>query len=308
MSARVTSVVTLGAADWARLVALAIMWGGSFLFIKIAVTELPPFLVVFARVSLAAMALHLASPWTAARVPWDRWLVQRLLILGLANNVIPFSLIFFGQREIPAGLGAILNSTMPIFSVVMAHYLTHDEPMTGRRIAGVLIGVAGVAVLMGVGAITGSVSELLGMGAIILACVSYAAGAIYARRFTGLSSASLAEGQLICASLILLPVVLVVDRPWTLGSPSTAAILAILSLAIMCTAIAYLLYFDLIKTSGASNASLVTLLVPISGVILGALVLHEPIHLEQIGGMALIISGLVVIDGRLLNKKQSRIP
>jgi drug/metabolite transporter (DMT)-like permease len=195
---------------------------------------------------------------------------------------------------------------MPIFSVVMAHYLTHDEPMTTPRVVGVLIGVVGVAVLMGFGAINGTAAELLGMGAIILACVSYSAGAIYARRFPGLSSAALAEGQLICSSIILLPIVLVVDRPWTINPPSLQATLAILGLAIICTAIAYLLYFHLIKTSGASNASLVTLLIPVSGVILGALVLHEPIHPEQLGGMALIICGLLVIDGRILGQKQSR--
>jgi drug/metabolite transporter (DMT)-like permease len=288
----------LGAADWGRLLILSVFWGGSFLFIKIAVTELPPLLVVLARVSIGAAALHLAAGWTRAQIPWNRALAVRLLVLGLLNNAIPFSLIFFGQREIPAGLGAILNSTMPIFSVVLAHYLTHDEPMTGRRIIGVLMGVAGVVVLMGFGAITGSGRELLGMAAIILACVSYAGGAIYARRFPGLSSA---------ASFILLPLVLVIDQPWTLPPPSISAILAVLALAILCTSIAYLLYFHVIKSSGASNASLVTLLIPISGVILGAAVLHEPIHLEQLAGMALIIAGLLVIDGRILSK-QSRIP
>jgi drug/metabolite transporter (DMT)-like permease len=193
---------------------------------------------------------------------------------------------------------------MPIFSVVMAHYLTRDEPMTGRRVLGELMGLLGVAVLMGFGALNGTAAELLGMAAIILACVSYSAGAIYARRFPGLSSAALAEGQLICASIMLLPVVLIVDRPWTIAPPSVQAILAILALAVICTAIAYLLYFDLIKTSGASNASLVTLLIPVSGVILGALVLAEPIRLEQLGGMALIIAGLLVIDGRLFRIRQ----
>jgi drug/metabolite transporter (DMT)-like permease len=284
------------------------MWGGSFLFIKITVTELPPFLVVLARVSIAAVALHLAAVWTKASIPWDRPLVLRLLTLGLINNVIPFSLIFFGQREIAAGLGAILNSTMPMFSVVMAHYLTHDEPMTARRVLGVLVGVIGVAVLMGFGAINGTAAELLGMAAIILACVSYSAGAIYARRFPGLGSAALAEGQLICSSVILLPVVLLIDRPWTIGPPSIQAALAILGLAIICTAIAYLLYFHLIKTSGASNASLVTLLIPVSGVLLGALVLNEPIHIEQLGGMALIICGLLVIDGRVLRVRFPELP
>jgi drug/metabolite transporter (DMT)-like permease len=226
-------------------------------------------------------------------------------MLGLINNVIPFSLIFFGQREIPAGLGAILNSTMPIFSVVMAHYLTHDEPMTPRRVGGVLVGVLGVAVLMGFGALNGTAAELLGMAAVVLACVSYSAGAIYARSFPGLSSAALAEGQLICASIILLPVVVVADRPWALAPPSLQAVMAVLALAVVCTAIAYLLYFHLIKTSGASNASLVTLLIPVSGVILGALVLGEAIRLEQLGGMALIIAGLLVIDGRI-PRRQSR--
>ena len=307
MSVRSTTAPTLGVTDWGRLVILSVLWGGSFLFIKIAVTELPPLLVVLARVGIGAAALHMAVRWTQARIPWDRPLAVRLFILALINNVIPFSLIFFGQREIPAGLGAILNSTMPIFSVILAHYLTRDEPMTARRILGVLLGVLGVTVLVGFGAITGSVRELIGMAAIILACLSYSLGAIYARRFPSLSSAALAEGQLVCAALFLLPIVMVVDQPWTLPPPSLSAGLAVLALAILCTSIAYLLYFHVIKTSGASNASLVTLLIPISGVILGALVLHEPIHLEQLAGMALIISGLLVIDGRFFHKL-SRIP
>jgi len=196
---------------------------------------------------------------------------------------------------------------MPIFSVILAHYLTRDEPMTARRILGVLLGVLGVIVLVGFGAITGSVGELIGMAAIILACLSYSLGAIYARRFPSLSSAALAEGQLVCAALFLFPIVMVIDQPWTLPPPSLSAGLAVLALAVLCTSIAYLLYFHVIKTSGASNASLVTLLIPISGVILGALVLHEPIHVEQLAGMALIISGLLVIDGRLF-RGQSRIP
>jgi drug/metabolite transporter (DMT)-like permease len=225
------------------------------------------------------------------------------LLLGLINNVIPFSLIFLGETQLPAGLGAILNSTMPIFSVILGHYLTHDESITPRRVLGVLIGITGVVVLMGFGALTGSVGELLGMVAIILACLSYALAAIYTRRFTELSPAALAEGQLTCSAVVLLPIVLVIDQPWRLTPPSIGAIGSIIGLATICTALAYLLYFHVIKTSGASNASLVTLMIPISGVILGAVFLHEAIHLEHILGAALILSGLLVIDGRLLGRR-----
>ena len=261
MTTQSVSAPTLGMADWGRLVVLSVFWGGSFLFIKIAVTELPPLLVVLARVSIGAAALHLAAQWTRTHIPWDRSLAVRLLVLGLLNNAIPFSLIFFGQREIPAGLGAILNSTMPIFSVVLAHYLTHDEPMTGPRIVGVLMGRSRRGCLNGLRSeqrirarATRHGRDHPGL------CELRRRSYLYAplpRALVG----GVGGGQLICASVVLLPLVLVIDRPWSLPLPSMSAILAILALAILCTSVAYLLYFRVIKSSGASNASLVTLLI-----------------------------------------------
>ncbi len=289
----------MGGLEWALLIALSVLWGGAFLFAKVAVSEVPPFTVVFARVALAALALMavMRLMGVALGPVWARW--RAFLALGFLNNLVPFSLLFWGQTQIGAGLASILNATTPLFTVLVAHVLTRDEKATGLRLCGVLAGFAGVAVMMGPQALAGFSANLAAQLACLGAALSYAFAAIYGRRFKGLPPLATATGQVSATTLMMLPVMLVHDRVFLLPMPSTAAIGAILALALASTALAYILYFEILKRAGATNVLLVTLLVPVSAILLGALVLGETLAARHFAGMAGIALGLALIDGRL---------
>lgn len=289
----------MGAPEWIALLALSSLWGGSFFFFKVLVAELPPFTVVLGRVGIAALALNLLL--LARREPLrpnpQHW--RSFLMLGLVNNVIPFSLIAFGETRITSGSAAILNATTPIFTILVAHFLTADEKMTFAKGAGVLAGFLGVAVLIGPQALSGfGQGDLVGDAACLLAALVYGLGAIYGRRFRGMPPLRIATAQVTAATIILLPLAALVDRPWSLPAPSAGAWAALLALALLCTALAYLLYFRILAVAGATNLVLVTFLLPASALILGALFLSEPITLPALVGMALIGLGLAAIDGR----------
>ena len=289
----------MGAPEWIALLALSTLWGGSFFFFKVLVAELPPFTVVLGRVGIAALALNLLL--AARRDPLR--LAPRLwgpfLILGLLNNVIPFSLIAFGETRITSGSAAILNATTPIFTILAAHLFTTDEKMTLAKGTGVLAGFSGVAVLIGPEALSGiGQGDLLGDGCCLLAALVYGLGAIYGRRFKGMPPLKIATAQVTAATVILLPLASLVDRPWALPMPSTGAWMALLAIALLSTALAYLLYFRILAVAGATNLVLVTFLLPASALALGALFLGEAVTLRALMGLALIGLGLAAIDGR----------
>jgi drug/metabolite transporter (DMT)-like permease len=221
--------------------------------------------------------------------------------MGLLNNAIPFSLIVWGQQHIASGVASILNASTPLFTVLLAHVLTRDERMTGGKILGVVIGFVGVATMIG----TAALADLGGHVTAQLMClggaVSYACAEIYGRRFRsmGLSPMSTATGQVVASSVILLPVMMVLDQPWTLPMPSPAAIGALIGVAALSTAFAYVLYFRILATAGATNLLLVTFLVPVSAILLGLLFLGEVLLLRHVLGIVLIGAGLGAIDGRL---------
>lgn len=293
------SPLHMGTVEWALLALLAFLWGGSFLFAKIAVAEIPPASLVLGRVGLAAIALIIVVAALRIPVPWSWPLVGQFLVMGVLNNIVPFGLIFWGQRAIDAGLAAILNATTPVFTVLLAHVLTRDEKLTPSRLAGVALGLLGVSVLIGPAAMMrfdlAAVSQL----AIIGAALSYGFAGIYGRRFRGLPPILPAAGMLCGSSLVALPIALYLDRPWTLAiSVPTGASVAALALA--STAFAYILYFRILARAGATNLQLVTLLVPISAMALGALVLGERLAWNAFAGMVLIFLGLAAIDGRVL--------
>jgi drug/metabolite transporter (DMT)-like permease len=219
--------------------------------------------------------------------------------MGLLNNALPFTLIVWGQTHVASGVASVINAATPLFGVVLAHLVTDDEKMTGNRVTGVVAGFAGVAVMMG-GALHAGGGALWGELACLAAALCYACSGLYGRRFRtmGLAPVVTATGQLAMASLVLLPVALVVDRPWTLPAPSMAVVAAVLGLAAVSTAFAYVLFFRLLATAGATNLMLVTLLVPVSAVLLGVLFLAETLTLRQLAGMGLVGLGLVAIDGR----------
>lgn len=288
----------MGTLEWTLLITLSILWGGSFLFGKVAVAEIPPLTLAFFRVAIAAGLLWFVV--RIARTPMPRGLSgwMPFLVLGFLNNVVPFSLILWGQREIGAGLASILNATTPLFTVVVANAFLADERLTAGKVAGVLLGIAGVAVLVGLETLKGVGGHVWAQLACLGAALSYGFAVTYARRFRGMPTTAVATSQLTASSLILLPIILIVDAPWTLGVPSTEALLSILALGGGSTALAYILYFRIIKTAGATNAALVTLLVPVSAILLGVILLGERLAVTDLIGMVLIGLGLAAIDGR----------
>jgi len=283
------------------LLALATVWGGSFFFNEIAVRELPVFTVVVSRVALAAVILLVIMRLRKERLPHDRRVWLAFFGMGLLNNAIPFSLIVWGQQHIASGVASILNASTPLFTVILAHLLTSDERMTPGKLIGVLIGFSGVAVMIGLDALRdlgiGVIAQLL----CLAGAISYAFAGIYGRRFRsmGISPMGTATGQVIASSLIMLPLVLVLDRPWTLPPPSLTAIGALIGVAAISTALAYVLYFRILATAGATNLLLVTFLIPVSAILLGTAFLGETLLLRHFAGMALIGAGLAAIDGRL---------
>jgi drug/metabolite transporter (DMT)-like permease len=225
-----------------------------------------------------------------------------LFILGLINGALPFSLIVWGQSHISAGLASILNATTPLFGVVIAHYFTGDEKLTAGRLAGVMTGFAGVAVMIGADALQALGVNVFAQLAVLTGALCYAVGTIYARRFrgVGLSPMATAAGQVVATSLLLVPVMLIVDQPWTLPAPSMQALLALLGVAVLSTALAHIIYFRILSTAGATNLMLVTFLIPVSAIILAILLLGETLQPKQIAGMLMIGAGLALIDGRPL--------
>lgn len=287
------------AGTWALMVLLAGIWGSSFFFITVALRGMSSHQVVFGRVLLATLALYGFIYATGRRMPADRATWTAYLVMGVLNILIPFSLIAWAQQNIEGGLASILNATKPVYAVVLAHFLTSDEKLTPNRGVGVLLGFAGVAVLVGFdGQNDGKLSAIL---AVLLAAFCYACAGIYGKRFKGSPPFVSAAGMLTCTLLIMLPLVLVFDPPWHY-SPGWSSLLAVASLGLFSTALAYFLYFRLLADAGATNASLATLLVPVSAIVLGGMFLDERLTPAAMAGMALIAVGLLVIDGRLFRK------
>jgi drug/metabolite transporter (DMT)-like permease len=291
---------TMGPAEWGMLTALGIIWGGSFFFFAVAISELPTFTIVFLRVSLATLALWTVVRFVGLAPPSDIAAWRDFFIMGLLNNAIPFSLIVWGQHAVASGLAAIINATTPFFTVLVANAFTADEKLSWNRLLGSLVGLAGVAVMMGIDGINGIGSALLPQLAIVAASLSYAFGSVFGRRFTHAPIVT-AAGQTTGSSLILLPLVLFVDSPWRLSFPHLPVVLAILGLAFLCTSLAYVLYFAILKRAGATNLVLVTFLVPASAVLLGVALLGEHLALQHVLGLIAIAIGLMLIDGRIIS-------
>jgi drug/metabolite transporter (DMT)-like permease len=291
---------TMNGREWGVLLLLSVLWGGSFFFLAVALKELPPITIMLLRVALGALPLLAFLSLRGERLPASLRIWGMFLILGLLNNALPFVLYAYAQLRIESGLASILNATTPLWGVLVAHFYTRDERATSAKIAGVLLGFAGVAVMIGTGA------RLDGEALAILMCLgatlSYAVAAVYSRRFRplGVPPLTVATGQLIGASLLLLPLSLLIEQPWTIPTPSAATWWAIAGFALICTSFAYWLYFRLLETAGATNALLVTFLIPVTAILLGALALGEVLEGRHYAGMTLIALGLAAIDGRLL--------
>lgn len=291
--------------EWAMLVALSVLWGGSFFFVGVAVREVPPLSLVLMRVGIAALALWAVLMVGGADLPRAPGLWAAFLGMGLLNNALPFVLIVWGQQHIASGLAAILNATTPLFTVLVAHLLTADERLTPAKAAGVVMGLLGVAVMLGAELLGGLGVALAAQLACLAAALSYALAGVFGRRFRrmGVPPLASAAGQVTASSLILLPLALLADQPWTLAMPGLASWAAMLGLGLFSTALAYVLYFRILAVAGATNLALVTFLVPVSAIWLGTLVLGERLEARHFVGMALIGAGLALIDGRLLRRR-----
>jgi len=286
---------------WLWLFSLSALWGGTFFFAKVALGELPPFTVVFARVALAAIALNVALLATTGGLfgrgmPWHAFFAMALL-----NNALPFSLIAWGQTQIASGLASILNATTPLFTVVVAHFLTEDERITGPKIAALLAGIAGVVLLIGPDMLDRAVTGVWGQFACLGASLCYAFAGIYGRRFRslGIGSMEAAAGQVTASTMLILPVMAIIDRPWELALPSATVWAALAAAALLSTALGYVLYFRILAAAGATNLLLVTFLMPVMAILLGSAVLGERLEPRHFTGMGLIGLGLVMIDGRI---------
>ena len=294
----------MGAFDWVMLITLATVWGGSFLFNAILVAELPVITIVAIRVTVAALALWGFVRVTGRKIPTSPQVWGALLILGVLNNAIPFSLIVQGQTQITSGLASILNATTPLFTILVAGFFLTDERFSVLRVLGVVVGFSGVILMVGPEALSGLGDDFWAQLCALGAALSYGFASVFGRRFRELrvDPVMVATGQVTMSSLVLWPIALWIDGPQDIMGLSFNAAASMFGLAVLCTSFAYILYFRILERAGATNISLVTFLVPISAIILGVLVLGERIFIKEIMGMTLIGMGLAIIDGRLFQR------
>jgi len=294
----------IDARDWSLLAVLSVLWGGSFFFNGVVLKELPPLTVVLLRVALAAMILLPVLRAYQIRFPVGLSGWKPFFAIALLNNVLPFSLIVIGQTYIPSGLASILNATTPLFTVlVMA--AAGDEKLHARRVVGVVTGLIGVIILHGQDLHGQDPGFQSGEGVGILLCLaaafSYGLSALYARRkLSNSPPLATATFQLLASGLMMTIVAAVFERPWQLPMPGVTTWLALIGLSALSTALAYIVFFQVLRRSGSTNVMLVTLLIPVTAILLGYLVLGESISLREIIGALVIGSALLLMDGRVL--------
>lgn len=297
MSALINRAMT--AREWLLLCTLATVWGATFFFVKLALAELPPLTLVLGRVAIAALVLVVVVRANGLTMPRAPGVLIAFLAMGALNNVVPFALIFWGQTRIESGLASILNGTTPLWAVLLAHVFTRDEKLTPARLAGVMIGFAGLAVMIGPDALRTLGGATLAQIAVVAGTFSYACAGMFGRRFRALPPLVTASGQLCGSTILMIPIAALVDQPWRLAMPGVLTWACVLGLATVSTAFAYFLYFRILATAGATNLMLVTFLIPVSALALGIFILGEALTWQQIAGMALIGLGLAAIDGRV---------
>lgn len=299
---------TMGARDWAMLLTLSVIWGSSFFLHEIALRDMQPFTIVAVRLVLAAVVLNALILLRGQRLnfSWPAW--KALFVMALLGNVIPFVMVVWGQAYITASLASILNATPPFFAAIMAHFYTRDEKLSVRKLTGVVLGFLGAVLIVGPQAFSDSLAHIYGEMALIGASFLYAVVAVYGRRLRGLGldPVQASAGQLSLAGAMSLPLALLLEDPLAAGIPGMDSLLAMLSLALLSTALAFLMYHALLARVGANNTVLVTFLIPVSAIILGVTFLGETLDGNQVAGMLVIATGLAVIDGRILKKTQSK--
>jgi drug/metabolite transporter (DMT)-like permease len=294
--------------EWLALLLLSVLWGGSFFFAAVQVKALPPFTIVFLRVALAAIILNALVKTLGKRMPASPSVWRAFFGMGILNNAVPFCLVVWGQSHIASGLAAILNATTPISTVIVAHLLTADEKITGNRLLGIAIGFVGVVVLIGPDSLQGLDVNVRAQVAVLAAAVSYAFAGVYGRRFRymGIDPILTATGQVTASAILLFPIAMSVDSPWTLAMPSLPVWEAVAGSAVLSTALGYVLYFRILATAGATNLLLVTFLIPVSAIVMGSYGLGEHLDVRHFAGLVCIGAGLAAIDGRLLPRRAAK--
>ena len=287
----------MGITEWILLATLSVLWGGSFFLIEIANREYPPFTVVLGRVGIAAIVMTIWVYTTGERMPTSFRVWCKFIILGAVRSFIPFCLIVWAETQIDSSLASILNATTPIFTMILAHFLTKDEHLTPTRAIGVLVGFGGVIIIIGPDALQGLSLKGLGQIAILGAAFCYGLSHIYGRRFANMPASVAAAGMLIGATILSFPPALIIEKPWNL-SPGIISSIAVIGLALLSTALGFLIYYRILKVSGANNSSLVTFFIPVSAIILGVSVLNEQLRWNSITGLALILLGLSIVSNR----------
>jgi len=294
----------MGLVEWSMLLLLSMLWGGSYFFVEIALLEWSPLLIVAVRVVIAATVIWGIVLAAGLPVPRSRSAWMAFFWMGLLNNIFPFLLIVWGQKEIESGLAAILTAAAPIFTVIVAGVWLKDEPVTRSKLLGAVLGLIGVVVLIGPSALAGLDANLLAQLAVLGGALSYAFAGVYARRFPRLNIDPIvaAAGQLLMSSLIMILLALMYEAPNQLIESSAKVWIAVGLMAVFSTALAYILYFRLLASAGATNAILVTLLIPVTAILLGAIILDERLQWLHFLGMVVIGLGLSVIDGRIWHR------
>jgi drug/metabolite transporter (DMT)-like permease len=296
----------MGRLEWALIVILSLFWGASFFFFKVLVGEMGPFTIVLGRMGIATLVMNLILTARGERLPpFSAWLP--FFIMGFLVNVLPFSLIAYGEKHISSGLASIVNAMTPISTVLVAHWWTQSEKLSWNKIAGVLCGVAGVTILIGPSVLEDiGGRNLLGQLACLAATVSYGFGGVYGHRFSEQSLFKVVTAQMTASSILVLPLAAGFEQPWALPMPSLPVWGALFGIALVSTVAASLIFFHILAKAGATNLSLVNFLLPVSAVFLGVAFLGESVNTNAIAGMLVIGLGLAFIDGRPLRWLRQR--
>jgi drug/metabolite transporter (DMT)-like permease len=280
--------------ELALLLALATLWGASYTFIKLGVATIPPITLIAARTAIAGVLLLAIMRWRGLRMPRDGVTWRRFLFQACLNSVIPWTMIAWGERWLDAGLATILNSTSPIFTFFLTLSITRHEALTSRKLLGVVAGMAGICLIVGMQALAGLGEQLTAQIVTVLAAICYAGAAIFSRGFKDLDPMAPAAGSLLCGAALLIPASLVVDRPWTFV-PSTSSLLALAGLAVFSTALAFVIYFRLIRTLGSVGTTAQAYLrVPI-GVAVSVVLLGESLNSTAWIGLACVVVGVAAM-------------
>lgn len=282
------------ASELGLLLLLATLWGASYTFLKVAVGTIPPITLIAGRTLVAGLLLVVIMHWRGVKLPTDAANWRRFLFQACLNSVIPWTMVAWSSQALDAGVATILNSTAPIFTFFLTFAVTRHEAVTSRKLIGVIAGMAGICLIVGVQALGGLGEQLIAQIVCVAAAICYAGAAIFGRNFGGLDPMAPAAGSLLCGAAILIPLSLVVDRPWTLA-PSMNSLLALLAIAVFSTALAFVIYFRLIQTLGSVGATAQAYLrVPI-GVTFGVIFLGEQLSSTVWIGLACVVVGVAAM-------------